>query len=188
MTGGVSMTIKEAIELFKKHQKGAVKKSTIKSYGKFLDEFQMKFSECDVVSISTDDVGKFLEECTENLSRSTRHLRYAQLKAFFNYIIETAGFNIKNPCNAVVLLKAYKNVQHRPRKILDKETVDEIIFNSRSGKKHTAPCDCVKTSPPTRSPDRAIYRGLTATCRNYQREPCLHKEHEQTIVIRSRSG
>jgi integrase/recombinase XerD len=132
MTGGVSMTIKEAIELFKKHQKGAVKKSTIKSYGKFLDEFQFRFSERDVVSVSTDDVSKFLEECTENLSRSTRHLRYAQLKAFFNYIIETAGLNIKNPCNAVVLLKAYKNVQHRPRKILDKETVDEIIFNSRS--------------------------------------------------------
>ena len=31
-----------------------------------------------------------------------------------------------------MLSKTYRNVCHRPRKILDKETVDEIIFNSRS--------------------------------------------------------
>ncbi len=40
--------------------------------------------------------------------------------------------NIKNPCNAAVLSKSFKNAHHRPRKILDKETVDEIIFNARS--------------------------------------------------------
>ena len=42
------------------------------------------------------------------------------------------GVNAKNPCNAGVLAKAYKNVPHRPRKILDKETVDELIFNAGS--------------------------------------------------------
>jgi integrase/recombinase XerD len=85
-----------------------------------------------VVSISADDIGKVLEECAEALNRSTRHLRYAQLKAFFNYVIEASDLNIKNPCNAGVLFKTFKNVCHRPRKILDKETVDEIIFSSRS--------------------------------------------------------
>jgi integrase len=54
------------------------------------------------------------------------------LKAFFNYVIEAAGLNIKNPCNAAALSKAFKNVHHRPRNIMDKETVDEIIFNSGS--------------------------------------------------------
>jgi integrase len=126
------MTVREAIELFKKHQKSTVKKSTLKSYGKFLDKIQERFSECEVVSVSSDDIGKFLDECTVNLNRSTRHLRYAQVKAFFNYIIEAAHLNIKNPCNAGVLFKTFKNVYHRPRKILDKETVDEIIFNSRN--------------------------------------------------------
>jgi integrase/recombinase XerD len=126
------MTVQEAIELFKNHQKSTVKKSTIKSYGKFLDKIQERFSKCDVVSVSSDDVGKFLDECTVNLNRSTRHLRYAQVKAFFNYVIEATHLNIKNPCNAGMLFKSFKNVYHRPRKILDKETVDEIIFNSRS--------------------------------------------------------
>lgn len=125
------MTIQEAIELFEKHQNVTVRKSTLKSYGKFLERFKERFSLREVVSVTADEIGKFLEECAETLSRSTRHLRYAQLKAFFNYVIEASDLNIKNPCNAGVLFKTFKNVCHRPRKILDKETVDEIIFNSR---------------------------------------------------------
>ncbi len=124
------MVIQEAIKLFKKHQKGTVKKSTLKSYGKFLDLFLERFSDCEVISVSADQVGKFLEETTEGLSRSTRHLRYAQIKAFFNYVIDVTGLNAKNPCTAAVLAKAYKNVLHRPRKIFDKDTVDEMIFNA----------------------------------------------------------
>jgi integrase len=126
------MIIQEAIELFRKHQNGTVKKSTLKSYGKFLDHFLETFSACEVISISADQIGSFLEETTEGLSRSTRHLRYAQIKAFFNYVIEVTGLNAKNPCTAAVLAKSYKNVLHRPRKIFDKETVDEMIFNAGS--------------------------------------------------------
>ncbi len=126
------MVIQEAIELFRKHQKGTVKKSTLKSYGKFLDRFLERFSGYEVTSILAEDIGKFLEESTATLSRATRHLRYAQIKAFFNYVIEVTGVNAKNPCNAALLAKAYKNVPHRPRRILDKETVDELIFNAGS--------------------------------------------------------
>jgi len=126
------MMVQEAIELFKQHQNVTVRKSTLKSYDKFLERFKAKFSLREVVSVTADDIGKFLEECSETLSRATRHLRYAQLKAFFNYVIETSDLNIKNPCNAGVLFKTFKNVCHRPREILDKETVDEIIFNAKS--------------------------------------------------------
>ncbi len=128
------MTVHEAIELFRKHQRSTVKQTTLKSYGKFLEKFQERFAEYDVASVSADDIGNFLDECTDNLNRSTRHLRYAQTKAFFNYVIEACDLNIKNPCNAGVLFKTFKNVYHSPRKILDKETVDEIIFNSRSAR------------------------------------------------------
>lgn len=126
------MVIQEAIELFKEHHKGAVKKSTLKSYGKFLDQFRDRFSGSEILTVSADQIGNFLEETTEGLSRSTRHLRYAQIKAFFNYVIEATGLNAKNPCTTAVLAKAYKNVFHRPKKILDKETVDEMIFNTGS--------------------------------------------------------
>jgi len=42
--------------------------------------------------------------------------------------------NIKNPCNVSQLFKSFKSTQNKPRKILDKETVDEIIFNSKSAR------------------------------------------------------
>ena len=129
--GGVIMIIQKAIELFKQHQKGSLRKSTMKRYGKFLGQIEERFAADEVASISAEEIGKFLDERTEGLSRSTRHLRYAQIKAFFNYAIETSDLNIKNPCNATMLLKTFKNSYQRPRKILDKETVDEIIFNSR---------------------------------------------------------
>ncbi|MBA4391735.1 MAG: site-specific integrase [Syntrophus sp. (in: bacteria)] len=125
------MTIQKAIELFRQHQKGNLRGSTLKSYGKFLSQVEARFADDEVAAISAEEIGRFLDKHTEGLSRSTRHLRYAQIKAFFNYIIETSDLNIKNPCNAPILLKTFKNAGHRPPKILDKETVDEIIFNSR---------------------------------------------------------
>ena len=128
------MTIQKAIELFQRHQNATVRKSTIRSYGKFLDRFKERFAQREVVSLSAEDIGKFLEEYAQALNRSTRHLRYAQLKAFFNYVIEASDLNIKNPCNAGVLFKTFKNVYQRQHTILDKETVDEIIFNSQSAR------------------------------------------------------
>jgi len=39
------MIIQQAIELFRQHQKTTVKKSTLKSYGRFLEQFQVRISE-----------------------------------------------------------------------------------------------------------------------------------------------
>jgi integrase len=54
------------------------------------------------------------------------------LRALFNFVIDTFEMNIKNPCCVPQLFKSFKNIQQRPRKILDKETVDEIIFNYKN--------------------------------------------------------
>jgi len=132
--GGVTVTIKEGMELFRKHQNVTSKKSTLKSYGRTLDMFASLFSDREVTSMSPEEIGGFLEEVTNGVSRATRHLRYTQVKAFFNYVIEACNLNIKNPCNTALLFKEFKKVCHSPRKILDKETVDEIIFNSNSAR------------------------------------------------------
>jgi hypothetical protein len=62
------MTVQKAIELFRNHQMSNVKKSTLKSYGKFLDKIHERFSDCEVASVSSDDTGKFLDECTVTLT------------------------------------------------------------------------------------------------------------------------
>ncbi len=66
------------------------------------------------------------------MAKGTRHLRYAQTKAFFNFIINEFGLDIKNPCAHPLLAKQYKNPKPAARQILDKELVDELIYSSSS--------------------------------------------------------
>jgi len=126
------MTIQKAIEHFKDHQRTSLKKRTQEGYKKLLEYFQSEFGDRDVESIKAEELCRFLETFTEGLARATRRLRYPQLRALFNFVIDTFDMNIKNPCCVTQLFKSFKNIQQRPRKILDKETVDEIIFNSKN--------------------------------------------------------
>jgi len=126
------MTVQKAIEHYREHQKSSVKKRTRQSYENLMKHIQEQFADREIESIPAEELCRFLETLTEGLAKSTRRLRYAQLKALFNYVIDTFQMNIKNPCNVPQLFKSFKSTQNKPRKILDKETVDEIIFNSRS--------------------------------------------------------
>src|SRR3990170_3638930 len=74
-------------EHFKEHQRRSLKKRTQEGYKKLLERFQSEFSDRDVESIKAEELCRFLETYTEGLARSTRPLRYAQLRALFNFII-----------------------------------------------------------------------------------------------------
>jgi integrase/recombinase XerD len=126
------MTILKAIEDFKHYQKTSLKKRTQEGYKRLLESFQSEYGNREIESVKAEELCRFLESFTEGLARATRRLRYAQLRALFNFAIDTFEMNIKNPCCAPQLFKSFKNIQQRPRKILDKETVDEIIFNSKN--------------------------------------------------------
>jgi len=124
------MTIQEAIEHFSEHLRTSVKKRTQEGYKKLLERLQTEFSDRQIEDIKAEELCRFLETFTEGLAKATRRLRYAQLRALFNFAIDTFQMNIKNPCGVSQLFKSFRSAQQRPRKILDKETVDEIIFNS----------------------------------------------------------
>lgn len=81
--------------------------------------------------ITSDEIFNFLENLTHHLSKSTRRLRYAQLKAFYNFIIERRAMNMRNPCSMPLLSKAFKAPKNTPHKILERETVDEMIYNTK---------------------------------------------------------
>jgi len=126
------MTIQKAIEHFSDHQRTSVRKTTQEGYKKLLERLQGEFPDREIEDIKAEELCRFLDTYTEGLAKSTRRLRYAQLRALFNFAIDTFQMNIKNPCSVSQLFKSFKSAQQRPRKILDKETVDEIIFNSTS--------------------------------------------------------
>jgi len=126
------MNVKEAISLFRFYQQSNHRKRTADSYRFLLQHFDSLFSDRDLDSIKADEIYHFLEQTTKCLSKSTRRLRYAQLKAFFNFIIEKCLPDLKNPCSAPLLSKTFRMPRQTPKTILEKEIVDEMIYNTKN--------------------------------------------------------
>jgi site-specific recombinase XerD len=72
----------EAIKLFKDYLHSNHRKRTIESYGPLLEKFEAAYAQEGLDSIGSDEIYHFLETVTKHLSKSTRRLRYAQMKAF----------------------------------------------------------------------------------------------------------
>jgi integrase/recombinase XerD len=126
------MTTQEAIRLFNNYLQSNHKQRTIDSYDYLLGRFEMIYGERVLDSLGSDEIYTFLESQTQDLAKSTRRLRYAQLKAFYNFIIDRCSLNMKNPCNTSLLRKSYRTPKQVLRKILERETVDEMIYNTKS--------------------------------------------------------
>ncbi len=126
------MNVNEAIKLISAHQKSNLKKRSIESYNFILSRFSSKYGTRSFEDISSDDIDRFLAELTDALSKATRRLRYAQLKTFFNFVIERYDINMKNPCSSLTLAKTFRTPPQKVRKILEKESVDEMIYNTHS--------------------------------------------------------
>jgi integrase len=128
------MTVKEAINLFQCHQRSNVKQKTINSYAYPLQRFRIQYGERPLESFTPDELFTFLENLNRNHAKSTRRLRYAQIKSFFTFIIEKGGLDTKNPCHAPLLAKTFRMPRQIPRKILDRETVDEMVYGTSSAR------------------------------------------------------
>jgi integrase/recombinase XerD len=126
------MKTKEAIDLFQFYQKSTHKKRTLQSYVPLLGRFGAQYGERSLRSIGSEDVFHFLEDITEGRARSTRRLRYAQLKAFYNFVISRCDSEMRNPCSASLLSKAFKGPKPISRRIPEKEVIDELIYNTQN--------------------------------------------------------
>ena len=98
--------------------------------GKFYDQFQEKV----LASVSQEDVLSFLTKLTFNRRQTTKRNRYSVLHSFYNFTINTSLPDLKNPwCNSVI-----KKIFRRPypiqARIIDKDTIDEIIFRTTTAR------------------------------------------------------
>ena len=125
------MTTKEAMTLFKYYLQSNHKPRTIESYRLLMERFEAIYEQKDLETITPDEIFHFLENLTGNMAKSTRRLRYAQLKAFHNFIIDRCSLNMRNPCSTSLLSKSFKAPKQHPHTILDRETVDEMIYNTK---------------------------------------------------------
>jgi site-specific recombinase XerD len=126
------MKISEALGLFRKYQKSHLRPRTLKGYKYVLSIFEDFLGDKEIEAINEDEIYQFLDILTENLSRGTRRLRYAQIKAFFNFSINHYDMDVKNPCNATVMKKLFPNPRPIQKRIIPKEIIDEAIFNSKN--------------------------------------------------------
>ncbi len=67
---------------------------------------------------------------TKDNKQATKRNRYSVLAAFYNFSINTALPALSNPCNSAVIRKIFKRPQPIQWQIVDKETIDEIIFRT----------------------------------------------------------
>ncbi|MGB3210721.1 MAG: site-specific integrase [Desulforhopalus sp.] len=83
-----------------------------------------------MASISEEEVLDFLLSLTKENKQATKRNRYSVLSSFYNFSINTALPSLSNPCNTAVIKKIFKRPQAMQWQIVDKETVDEIIFRT----------------------------------------------------------
>jgi integrase len=95
---------------------------------RFLDEF----GDRELISISSDEILSFLNRLTRGQKQTTKRIRYANLKTFFNFAISTFDIKFNNPCDTAALKKLYREAKLPSWPILEKDIVDEIIFRTRS--------------------------------------------------------
>jgi len=67
---------------------------------------------------------------TQNNKQATKRNRYSVFSSFYNFIINNALPSLINPFNAEVIKKIFKRSQTILWQIVDKETIDEIIFRT----------------------------------------------------------
>ena len=125
------MIVKEAIKIFQISQKNIHRKRTKDSYRYILEHLENHFTDCHIEGITPDQIYQFLESLTEHAAKSTRRLRYAQLKAFFNFLINEKRHSMKNPCQDSIMVKAFQSPRMKQKDILSRESVDEIIYRSK---------------------------------------------------------
>ncbi len=71
-----------------------------------------------------------LERRAEGRKRQTKRTRYFHLLAFFNFIKNNLDQDFRNPCNTPMLKKLFRAKPSYHWNIIEKETVDEVIFRT----------------------------------------------------------
>jgi integrase len=124
------MQVSEAAKLWLEYHKSHSKENTIRAYKLVLTKFCEEFGAENLEEITTERVLSFLNRITEGRKRQTKKTRYTHLLAFFNFIKNNIDQDFPNPCDTPMLKKLFRARPSYHWNIIEKETVDEIIFRT----------------------------------------------------------
>ena len=84
--------------------------------------------------LTVDIILDFLNQLTEGCKPQTKSVRYGQLAAYFNFIRNNIFSDFTSPCDSKMLRKLYRPKITIQWDILEKETVDELIFRTTNAR------------------------------------------------------
>jgi integrase/recombinase XerD len=124
------MQISEAAKICLEFHKSHSKENSIRAYKLVFTQLCEEFGAENLEEITTEKVFSFLNRITEGKKRQTKRTRYSLLLAFFNFIKNSIDQEFRNPCDTPMLKKLFRAKPSYNWDIIEKETVDEVIFRT----------------------------------------------------------
>jgi len=124
------MRVSEAAGLCLECQKSHSKENSVRAYRLVLSKFCEEFGGEDLETMTTEKVLPFLNRITEGRKQQTKRSRNSHLLAFFNFIKNNLEQEFRNPCDIPMLKKLFRARPSYHWDIIEKETVDEVIFRT----------------------------------------------------------
>ncbi len=106
------------------------KKNTYRCYSVVMGKFCEVFEDHQLDEITVDDIMDFLNQLTDGCKPQTKRIRYSHLSAFFNFAKNNLDSDFSNPCDSPMLRKLFRAKVKTHWDIIEKDTVDEIIFRT----------------------------------------------------------
>ena len=106
------------------------KKNTVRAYQWVINKFCNDFGKEDLTELSSEKILQFFNNITEDCKFRTKRVRFTHLTSFFNFLKNNLDQNFQNPCDLPMLRKLFRPTVTVRWNIIEKETVDEIIFRT----------------------------------------------------------
>jgi integrase len=124
------MNVSQASKIWLDYHRAHSKETTIRAYEFTITKFNQNFANLNLTEVSTDDILDFMTQISEGRKPQTKRIRFSHLTAFFNFMKINFDCDFKNPCDSPMLRKLFRPKAIVHWDIIEKETVDEIIFRT----------------------------------------------------------
>jgi integrase/recombinase XerD len=122
------MKVSKAAKIWIDYHRTHSKKNTVRAYESLISKFCKELGDYEIRHLTVDAVLTFLDHLTEGCKPQTKRVRFARLCSFFNFIKTNINADFTNPCDSPMLRKLFRPAVTVNWDIVEKETVDEIIF------------------------------------------------------------
>jgi len=126
------MNVSQATKIWLEYHRAHSKCNTVRAYEFTIEKFNQNFANLNLNEVSSDDILDFMAKFTEGRKPQTKRIRFSHLTAFFNFLRNNFDGDFKNPCDSPMLRKLFRPKANAHWDIIEKETVDEIIFRTNN--------------------------------------------------------